>query len=589
MTRIVPLLLLLCLLAPTTHAADARQRLQQAEQALANGDDRRAEKLISRIPSQSLDAIALARLQMLRAELALKRNKPRGALHALPRTSEHVPSLAPQIELLRGRAWFMEGQPVYAVRVLTQREYILKSPEAIEHNRKVIWEGLISAPIPASTLREIDQETTMTRGWIDLALVMQDGVTPAALQHWNNRHSGHPAARLARGLGGGAPTAEPQAAPDPTTVDHPTSTASAGGFALLLPITGELALAGQAVRDGFIAAWFESRTSRSPIKVYDTGGDPRRSLAALSEAQRDGAAVIIGPLDRPSIRAIAREQRPFQPWLALNYVDDLPSPPLQFGLAPQDEAHAAARDAIAQGLRKALVLAPANSWGNRAVDAFREVFELEGGTVLATERHPVERRDLTRSLQTLLGVDASKRRHQELDQILGSRTGFEPSTRQDADLLYAPLRAGQAHTLRLKLKFLDAPAMPIYLLSAAHQGHLNPQLGGLRICDMPWVLQSTGHWIARRERAARDFPDLMRSQPRLFALGSDAYRLGQQLEQRSFDPRPLDSATGQLRLVGRRVERGVGCHTLPEPEPEFDEAALEASPETESEAAGDPG
>ena len=584
-TALITALLCAALCTPVL-AADARLTIQQAEEALAAGDDRRAERLMSRVPSGSLDAITLARLQIVRAELALKRNKPRGLLHALPRTSDHVPDLAPKIELLRGQGWFMEGQPVYAVRVLTQRERILKSEADLQHNRNVIWEGLIAKPIPASTLTELDRETPMTRGWIDLALVMQNGVTPEALQAWHSKHSRHPAVALARGLGGGslgdiAADSSEVSGTDPAR--GPTGTGFGRGLALLLPITGELALAGQAVRDGFIAAWFESPQPRTPIRVFDTASDPRRAVAALEEAQRNGASVVVGPLDRASIGAIIRQRYPLEPWLALNYIDDLQQPPLQFGLAPEDEAVAAARDAISQGYRHALVLAPANSWGNRAVDSFRQVFELEGGTVLDTERYPLDRRDLTRSLQSLLGVDASKQRNRELDQILGARTVFEPSTRHDAELLYAPLRASEAHTLQLKLKFVRAPAMPIYMISAAHQGHLSSQLGGTRLCDMPWVLQQSGHWMARRQRAAQDFPDLVRSQPRLFAFGGDAYRIARQIERGSLNPQSIDAATGQLRQVGRRIERVVGCDSLPEPEPEFNEETLEEDTESEAE------
>lgn len=558
----------------SAHAArDGESLVLQAESALAAGDDRAAEKAVSRVRDGSLDPEWLARMQIVRARIGLKRQKPRAALYALPRTSSHVPALAPQIELLRGQAWFMEGQPVYAVRVLTQRERLLGSDDDIERNRTVIWDGLIATPIPASALAELSRESAATRGWIDLALVMQDGPSNAALQRWNNEHPGHPAATRAAGIrlpGGSRPALATAPAGLPDAV-------SPRGYALLLPLSGPIAGVGRALRDGFISAWFESPPPRAGIRIYDTGGEPGRAVSALQDAINDGAQVIVGPVTRASVAAVARAQTARMPWLALNYVEEA-STAVQFGLAPDDEARAAALDAIEQDLRAALVLVPASDWGYRAAAAFTQVFELEGGKVLLVERFPEQTRDLTRPLRNLLGLEHSNRRHRELTQIIGTKSEFEPRARRDAGLLFAPLRAREAHTLMPKLDFLRAAPTTPYMLSAAHRGLSGEHLGGVRLCDMPWIGDARGHWSARRAAAVRDFPDAMRGQPRLFALGLDAHGIARGLLSRSIDLGERDGASGRLRIVGNRVERAVGCRTVPKPAAMTDESALDREP-----------
>lgn len=546
---------------PTTPApAISTSLIGEAEAAISAGDDRAAESLLSRLPAGSLDAVQLARAQIVRAEIGLHRRQPDFALRALPPSSHHIPALSSRMEQLRAQAQFMLGDAVSAVRTLVARERSLTAANAITQNREQIWNGLVSTPIPAGAFERLAAEDPMTRGWLDLARVLQQGAAASEVAAWQQRNPGHPGqAKTALIKPGQRAPGAMQSAGLAQAALMPTSLA--GGYALLLPISGELAAAGRALRDGFIAAWFDLPEPRLPLRVYDTGNDAAQATAAYQSAVRDGAGFMVGPLTKVGVVAVA-SQSVGVPWLTLNYVDGLIPGATQFGLAPEDEARAAALDAIATGRRQALTLAPSNPWGERALAAFNIAFLEQGGSVLQSTRYAPGTQDFGTPLRSLLALDASQQRHLALERILGEKAEFEPRPRDDAELLFAPLNAAEARALAPQLDFFRARDLAAYTISAAHSGRVDRQLDGLRLCDMPWVLDDTGTWNTLRQRARDLFPEAMRDQPRLFALGGDALRLARARDQLARG-REVEGATGRLSLAaGNRVVRNLSCRPI---------------------------
>ena len=555
---------------PVPIPAPALNLIGQAEQAIASGDDRAAEALVSRVPPNSLDAVQLARIQIVRAEISLRRNQAEGALRSLPASSAHVPSLSARIELLRGRAYFLSGDPVSAVRSLVARARSLGSAGAITDNNDQIWNGLVSTPLPESALARIGAEDPITRGWLSLAQVLRQGASAAAISQWRQAHPGHPGVSktaLVRSAPSSNITITGLATPNAAPAMEIGAFAAAGGetgpYALLLPISGALASGGRAVRDGFISAWFDASVPRPAIRVYDTGESSAQAIAAYQTALRDGAGFIVGPLTKDAVSVIAA-QGPSLPWLALNYLDSGIGTALQFGLGPEDEARAAAYSAAASGQRRAIAMVPDNDWGARALQAFSAGFSERGGRVLHSSRYRQGSQDFGKPLQQLLGLDRSEQRHRDLTAVLGVPSEFEPSPREDADALFIPLRAAEAPVLIPQLDFYRARQLAIYTLSAAHEGSISAQLDGLRLCDMPWVMDASGPWAGARTRAQAQFPNTLNEQPRLFALGSDAFRITRALASGDLGGgRDISGATGRLSLMpGGRIQRQLDCRNI---------------------------
>jgi uncharacterized protein len=281
---------------------------------------------------------------------------------------------------------------------------------------------------------------------------------------------------------------------------------------------------------------------------------------------QDGAGFIVGPLTKEGVVGAASQATGI-PWLTLNYVDGLIPGAMQFGLAPEDEARAAALDAVAAGRLQALTLAPSNPWGERAIAAFNVAFVEQGGMILQSARYTPGAQDFGRPLRELLKLDASAQRHSAVERALGEKAEFEPRPRDDAELLFVPLGANEARQFAPQLDFFRARDLASYTVSAAHSGRVDRQLDGLRLCDMPWVLDGAGEWDAQRKRARDLFPEAMRDQARLFALGADALRLIRARDSVA-GGRELDGATGKLGLApGNRIVRGLSCQAITDGRP----------------------
>ena len=66
---------------------------------------------------------------------------------------------------------------------------------------------------------------------------------------------------------------------------------------LFLPLSGALAPAGKALRDGFFSAYLhDPATTKPQVRLYDTAAEAMPALYRRS--REEGVAFIIGPLDR---------------------------------------------------------------------------------------------------------------------------------------------------------------------------------------------------------------------------------------------------------------------------------------------------
>lgn len=535
-------------------AAEVESLLRAAEAAVTAREPAKAEAFLSNLPVGSLDQSQSVRAQIARAEITLTRSLPAAALRILPDAAQY-PSFAINIERLRAQALFATGDTLGAVAALVSRERYLRDPAAVADNRERIWNGLIATPLAPSAYARATTQDAITRGWLELAWLMQQGAKAPALQVWVQRHPGHPGVdkvRLVR--------SSEQQAIAPLAQAGPAPLPSGRAYALLLPLSGSLAGAGAALRDGFLAAWWAAPEPRPPVRVYDSGGSATTSLAAYEQALREGAGLIVGPLVKDGVAALAQRGSLPVTVIALNYMDagTAPAGMVQLGLAPEDEAAAAAERAVAEGRGRALVLTPASDWGQRVTGAFSSRLQQLGGQVIETARYPSGSQDYGPSLKTLLNLDASVARNRALDAVLGQNTEFQPRPRGDADFFFVGARAEDARVLLPQLDFFRGGALPVYATSLAYSGKATPELEGLRFCDMPWMIDAAGDWAEARARARALFPEALTRQPRLFALGGDAFRLAQ--NPGGGAAIDIDGASGRL-LGGRdgKIVRRLGC------------------------------
>ena len=336
-------------------------------------------------------------------------------------------------------------------------------------------------------------------------------------------------------------------------------------IALLLPVSGPQSSAGEAVRDGFMAGYYQALTNNGAlpeVSIYDTFGANAAELAQL--AQNEGAELIIGPLGRNAVRQSLENSVIKIPQLILNQIPEQTagkqSRLYQFGLSSEYEARLAAERAWQDGYRRPIIISPDNEWGNRVVTTFRETWEELGGQILS-DRTFTGKGDYNSAVSEALLVNNSIKRANSLTRLLGQKLDYTPRRREDVDMVFIVGTPSQGRQLKPALDFYFAYNLPVYTVSSMYSGEIDSvqdrDLNDVRIPLMPWLVEqpSTTQTTIQKNWGNSEGPLAP-----LYALGSDAWRIYPRLEQLTrSEGAQMFGATGTLSISSKReVERELG-------------------------------
>lgn len=413
---------------------------------------------------------------------------------------------------------------------------------ARSRNRDALWRSLNALPLDGdySSVTE-----PVARGWVELVQLSRSGAPLSAFEDWRQRHLDHPGeSQIAAGL-----------------VTPAVLSAQPGRqIALLLPMGGPLAGASKAIQSGAEAAARKAGPEAHAVVVQDTSV----SLdAAVAAALGQGAAALIGPLRKEDVASLAG-RTPERPTISLNYLDagrTAPAGLIPFGLAPEDEARAAADHAASASLLRAVVISQEGDWGARTAAAFKSQFESRGGVVLDQASFRTGVTDFTGLLKRALGVTQSEVRGQTLEAT-GIKAETQPVPRGDIDVVYLAARSAQAKLIWPQMRYLRAGRIATYAPGVAADAGKR-DLGRLTICDAPWRIDMQGEMAALRGELATVNPRSADAQ-RLFALGYDAYELARRAiagALRNGDEMPGLTGTLVLEADGA-VHRKLECVAL---------------------------
>ncbi|MBN1378563.1 MAG: penicillin-binding protein activator [Gammaproteobacteria bacterium] len=518
---------------------------------------------------RTLDQSHRYRVNLLQAQLALADNKAPLALQKLPKNSPDYP-LPIQAGILRTRAIALtkQGYQEESLKLRLQLDEVLQQllpakMSDMEDNHQIIWSTLQT--MPEDVLRPLQKDDKILRGWVALALAVQSaeevGVTrDMAIANWQRRYTKHPAAQtLAKTLR----SQREFAAVYPKTIG------------LMLPLSGRYASAAEAIRDGFMASYFNHDVAQRPvIEIYDTGRAGSDIRETYKKALSDGVKLIVGPLQKEDVETITRAGRLSVPVLALNYAPDGVNSKqvVQFGLLPEDEARQAAELAIIKDQTRAIIYAPNTDYGNRLSKAFSDRYVELGGDVLTIEKYSPESNDQGNPIQRSMNILQSKNRKSILSTVIKQNTKFEPHRRQDVEAIFLIASPRSARNFRAQLKFHGAGDISIYSPSQAFSGIVDPkndrELDGLIFSDIPWTLQGKHNHLF--ETVEQYWPANLHKYPRLYALGLDAYRIIPYLARLQSNPfERFPGLTGSIVLNNdNRVKRELLWATFADGYPE---------------------
>lgn len=513
-----------------------------------------------------------ARKQLLLAEIALLQQHPEDALALAPvLPASAAENLRLRQHDVRARAYAELGD---RQRAAAEQVAVLAAnpePELRKRTMRELWSGL-QGQDDATLQALVGSGNADLAAWAELAQLARAlggrrDELEQAVNAWVQTHPGH------------------AAAPDITgeiLAGSRLISGARGHVALLLPLTGQFARAAAAVRDGFLMRMYMQNEVRPTVTIIDT------SVANLperyAEAVAAGAQFIIGPLEKEAVAKLA--QMPLQvPTLALNRPPNppagsapgAPSDPmlLKFSLAPEDEASEAARRAIADGHRRALIVVPDNDLGTRLAAAFSDEWQRQGGSVLERVQFRPEAADFASVTRELFNLDSSQLRAAALRQNLGIFVHASARKRRDADMIFMPLQPADARQVMPHLRYFGADDVPAYATAAVYTGVPNPQLDqdidSVRFPDIPWVVRPESGATGFRQTVDDALPASAPGLRRLYAFGADAFQIMARAGQLTGDAgASLTGESGRIYLGAdrefhRRLEWAIFRGGVPVP------------------------
>ncbi|MFM8332250.1 MAG: penicillin-binding protein activator, partial [Candidatus Methylumidiphilus sp.] len=341
------------------------------------------------------------------------------------------------------------------------------------------------------------------------------------------------------------PAPPPPAAPAAPTPEPPPAVNN-GFVGVLLPLTGQYAIAGQTVRAGLQAASSADTNPNKPeLRFVDTQTGNVGALYQTFASQ--GAKFVIGPLTKEEVTTLGAASDIPVPVLALNQIDGLNRDKLyQFALTPEQEVEQAASLAWFDGRQNALLLAPATALGQRLVTHFTSYWKSLGGKIASVRTYPSGAADYSGTAKQLLaGVSGD-------------------STSQIApEFIFLIANSNDGRLLNPHIINQQTGKIPIYATSMIFNGQpdaaQNNDLSGVTFCDSPWLLNTDSDPLSRKSMlpTVRQTPELYL---RLLPMGIDAYQLSQELGPLKAGLSRYNGATGVLSLrSGNRIQRQLHC------------------------------
>ena len=564
-----------CTTSPGPASVDTSALEERARAATAAGDDRTAADIYTQLASVSSGAARidfrleaagaeirlrnwfsarellnqarsgaaagqLERVELLSARIELGERQPDAALaRVTPLLSSADTAIRAEALEVQGLAQFATNRPVEAVESLSEREIWLDDINAIRENQRAIWLNLFS--VSASQRATGDE---VVDGWLALApiaRIAEESAQHQALLEWRTTYRQHPAARI-------------------LLTDLLGVSASEAGaprqIALLLPLSTNAREPARAIRDGFMAAHMAAaRDSNLPtrdiaVRVYDTGSEGAES--AYRRAQVDGADFVVGPLLREEVQAVLL-QSGIVPTLTLNHTlgeEEVFGNTYQFALAPEDEAVAVARRAVAQGQLRAVALLPSNDRGYRIYNRFREEYEALGGEVLDFMGYDGAIGTYGNRISILLNLDRSNDRERTLQANLREDVEFAPRRRQDIDMIFLIANAADGRQLAPQLEYYYAGDIPTYAISEIHDPAARDRTADLNrviFPEVPWIIGPGGDALRAQQTIASRWPERSVPMARFFGMGLDSYRIVSTLYRDPFFT-AIEGSTGLLRM-----------------------------------------
>jgi len=557
---------------------EIKYQLSATDALIKNQEIDRAQRLIDFLPQEELSDIQSILKIIYQAQILLAKNEPEIAYVQL---NINLPSETPRSvhsKFHETRASIMQMKKEYfaAARERILLNSYLDDTQEISDNYQNLWQGLYQlSPSELDTYRT--NNVGILTSWLELAIInktmLQNPVNlESSIATWQQRYPDHPALYSII----------------PDIIDNSRKLSEQPTqIALLLPFTGKYNDAAVAIREGFMAAWYESRDDKPIIKIYNT--DTENVVTKYAQAISEGADFVVGPLQKSAITKLIEQSDITVATLVLNQYDGeqdisntstlspLPAV-IQFGLSPEEEAKQVAERAWFDGHARAISITTGDERSRRTHDAFTSHWQELGGTLLVHVSIGQDVKELRDPIKSVLNIDQSEQRNKTLRSKLRRSLKTETRRRQDVDLIFMAVSPKIARQLVPQLRYYRTEDIALYSISNIYTGNINTRedsdINGVFFVDMPWVIDPENEYSPLNRMIERYQKTSLSAYKRLYAFGIDAYRLIPRLTELSLQPtQQYEGKTGYITIDKEgRVQRRLVWAQFLDGKPELTDA-----------------
>ncbi len=443
------------------------------------------------------------------AEKLLSENQPESAILIINGVDPRTLSANQRADMLRikANAYRLLNMEIAALRFDAERLRYIESETLVVATTEIL-EKL--KQLPERILLDLSIGTDLLAGMAH-ALQLRTTRNLDSVSRWLRKHHNHPLLKANLSDYDFLTDAEP-----PTDFE----------ISVLLPLSGDLANAGRAIRDGILYEYHRHRPDLGiALTIIDSESSTADTLAQMGRSSV--SEFVIGPLQKERVASFLKTQ-PDVPVLALNHVPtdkiDLKSPVYSLSLAVEDDAKSAVNQiAREMDLPRIVVFHYDSTLGTRTAEAAHNQIEIVGGSTAGT--FVLDQKKPEIAITKAFGISDSNDRRRKLSKILGLQLEHTPRIRQDMSAVIVHTDPKRAQQIRPLLDFYYLEDTKVYLIGAYRPdiSAIAEDLKNTNIIVTPWDLGTT----AKDEMISRQYAQGVFGS--LVAIGVDAMRMAIQL------------------------------------------------------------
>ncbi|MBT3705555.1 MAG: penicillin-binding protein activator [Proteobacteria bacterium] len=497
-------------------------QLAAAQRFLEGGIPRAADRILDAIHQPLLTSWITSQHQILSAALALEEGNPKKSLRRQANFNQSSFDSAQQSAAgyLKVIALLMDDQVKNAlelVHVASARENAKNHVDLLVQTT-LDYLSFFSEEDLDSIAKDHPWDVEQL-AWIDLANKLavkgwKHHDLQAALTEWLATNPQHPARTVAESR-----------KRELCSINHEMH------IALILPISSKYADAAIAFREGFKSHLDDRKETPEPlIMVYDFGNNPDQAEEKYNQAVVNGADFIVGPLGREAVNTLANRAALTVPTLLIGKDKaNVRSNAFSLDLSRKAEARSIVAHARKRGLRTALFLYNNGQEYQDAAQEAEATWSTLGGAVADRAIIPSNVSDYSELISRLLGLDASKKRVDDMEKIIGSPsiTDLNTRVRPDLDVIFMFTNKVTARVLKPQLDFHKAGRLAIYALNLVFNGQPDVMkdldLEGVMFSEMPSMLDNYKSSDQTDPMVVKNMGQTRPATNRFNALGADSY------------------------------------------------------------------